>query len=134
MAWVGKSPHAICEQMKDPARNGRRSLAAHDWRVVADMSIPCAGVSPLGWQLAQRGWRKTRLASRNRARERSPRSAIDENEATARNARGSSAGAFASSVSGFPDAHAAISSRKTRTGRTVPRAPPKSMCSCFFRC
>ena len=36
MAWVGKSPHAICEQMKDPARNGRRSLAetvehnAHD--------------------------------------------------------------------------------------------------------
>jgi len=27
MAWVGKSPHAICEQMKDPARNGHRSLA-----------------------------------------------------------------------------------------------------------
>jgi hypothetical protein len=36
MAWVGKSPHAICEQMKDPARNGGRSLGeivehnAHD--------------------------------------------------------------------------------------------------------
>ena len=28
MAWVGKSPHAICEQMKDPARNGHRPLAA----------------------------------------------------------------------------------------------------------
>jgi hypothetical protein len=36
MAWAGKSPHAICEQMKDPARNHHRSLAqivdhnAHD--------------------------------------------------------------------------------------------------------
>ena len=36
MAWVGKNPREICEQMKDPARNGRRSLAetvehnAHD--------------------------------------------------------------------------------------------------------
>jgi hypothetical protein len=36
MAWVGKSPAAICEQVKDPARNGGRSLAkivdhaAHD--------------------------------------------------------------------------------------------------------
>ena len=35
-AWVGKSPHAICEQLKDPARNGKRTLdqivdhAAHD--------------------------------------------------------------------------------------------------------
>ncbi|HEY6909696.1 MAG TPA: Isoquinoline 1-oxidoreductase subunit [Myxococcales bacterium] len=26
MAWVGKSPHAICEQMKDKSRNGNRSL------------------------------------------------------------------------------------------------------------
>jgi len=40
MAWVGKSPRAICEQMKDPARNGARTLAqivdhnAHD-RLVA---------------------------------------------------------------------------------------------------
>jgi hypothetical protein len=40
MAWVGKSPRAICEQMKDPARNGGRTLAqivdhnAHD-RLVA---------------------------------------------------------------------------------------------------
>jgi hypothetical protein len=36
MAWVGRSPHAICEQIKDPARNGGRTLAqivdhsAHD--------------------------------------------------------------------------------------------------------
>src|SRR6266404_1805227 len=40
MAWVGKSPREICEQMKDPARNGGRTLAqivdhnAHD-RLVA---------------------------------------------------------------------------------------------------
>ena len=36
MAWVGKSPRFICEQMKDPKRNGGKSLAqivehtAHD--------------------------------------------------------------------------------------------------------
>lgn len=36
MAWVGKSPHQICEQLKDAKRNGGRSLAqitehnAHD--------------------------------------------------------------------------------------------------------
>ncbi len=36
MAWVGKSPRHICEQMKDPARNGGKTLAqivehnAHD--------------------------------------------------------------------------------------------------------
>jgi hypothetical protein len=36
MAWVGKSPRHICEQMKDPKRNGGKSLAqivehnAHD--------------------------------------------------------------------------------------------------------
>ncbi len=36
MAWVGKSPGALCEQVKDPARNGGKSLAqiaehaAHD--------------------------------------------------------------------------------------------------------
>jgi hypothetical protein len=36
MAWVGKTPHTLCEQLKDPARNGHRSLAqvvdhtAHD--------------------------------------------------------------------------------------------------------
>lgn len=28
MAWVGKSPRAICEALKDPARNGKRDLAA----------------------------------------------------------------------------------------------------------
>jgi hypothetical protein len=36
MAWVGKSPRRICEQLKDPKRNGGKSLAqivehnAHD--------------------------------------------------------------------------------------------------------
>jgi hypothetical protein len=28
MAWQGKSPAAICQQIKDPARNGGKSLAA----------------------------------------------------------------------------------------------------------
>lgn len=28
MAWVGKSPHTICEQIKDPARNGGKDLQA----------------------------------------------------------------------------------------------------------
>ncbi|HEX5657137.1 MAG TPA: Isoquinoline 1-oxidoreductase subunit, partial [Polyangiales bacterium] len=28
MAWVGKTPQAICEQLKDPARNGERTLDA----------------------------------------------------------------------------------------------------------
>ena len=27
MAWVGKTPAALCEQLKDPARNGNRQLA-----------------------------------------------------------------------------------------------------------
>ncbi|UQA54660.1 Isoquinoline 1-oxidoreductase subunit [Polyangium aurulentum] len=48
MAWVGKKPHDICEQMKDPKRNGGKSLAqivehsAHDelvgwgWKPGAD--------------------------------------------------------------------------------------------------
>jgi hypothetical protein len=27
MAWVGRSPRAICEQLKDPERNGQKSLA-----------------------------------------------------------------------------------------------------------
>ncbi|MBC8071742.1 MAG: Isoquinoline 1-oxidoreductase subunit, partial [Deltaproteobacteria bacterium] len=36
MAWVNRSPHALCEQVKDPARNGGKDLAqivehsAHD--------------------------------------------------------------------------------------------------------
>lgn len=28
MAWVGKTPSELCEQLKDPARNGKRELAA----------------------------------------------------------------------------------------------------------
>jgi hypothetical protein len=36
MAWVGRTPHSLCEQLKDPARNGGKTLAqlvehtAHD--------------------------------------------------------------------------------------------------------
>ncbi|HVK88735.1 MAG TPA: Isoquinoline 1-oxidoreductase subunit [Kofleriaceae bacterium] len=36
MAWVGRTPHQLCEQLKDPARNGDKTLAqlvehtAHD--------------------------------------------------------------------------------------------------------
>lgn len=36
MAWVGRTPHQLCEQIKDPARNGNKTLAqivehsAHD--------------------------------------------------------------------------------------------------------
>ncbi len=36
MAWVGRTPHQLCEQLKDPARNGGKTLAqiqehsAHD--------------------------------------------------------------------------------------------------------
>src|SRR3954468_24134485 len=33
--------------------------------------MPWAGTSPSGWQFAQRGWRRTLFASRNRARDRS---------------------------------------------------------------
>jgi hypothetical protein len=41
MAWVGKTPREICEQIKDPKRNGGKSLAeivehnAHDKALVA---------------------------------------------------------------------------------------------------
>ena len=28
MAWVGRSPRQICEQLKDPERNGKKTLAA----------------------------------------------------------------------------------------------------------
>jgi hypothetical protein len=27
MAWIGRTPAAICEQVKDPARNGGKTLA-----------------------------------------------------------------------------------------------------------
>jgi hypothetical protein len=51
MAWVGKSAHAICEQLKDPGRNGGRTLAqivehsAHD-RLVGWGWSPGAGREP----------------------------------------------------------------------------------------
>jgi hypothetical protein len=58
MAWVGKSPRAICEQMQDPKRNGGRTLAqivehnAHDelvgwgWHPGADRE-PAPGTQEL---------------------------------------------------------------------------------------
>ena len=57
--------------------------------------MPCDGASPFGWQLAQRGWRNTRLASTNNARDRSSLSAMTAKSATARSwlpAMGGSAG------------------------------------------
>ncbi|MDB4964977.1 MAG: putative Isoquinoline 1-oxidoreductase [Myxococcales bacterium] len=52
MAWVGKSPRAICEQMQDPKRNGGKTLAqivehnAHD-KLVAWGWEPGAGREPV---------------------------------------------------------------------------------------
>jgi hypothetical protein len=58
MAWVGKSPRAICEQMQDPKRNGGKTLAqlvehnAHDelvgwgWHPGADRE-PAPGTQEL---------------------------------------------------------------------------------------
>jgi hypothetical protein len=51
MAWAGRTPHEICEQLKDGERNGHRSLAqivehaAHD-PLVAWAWSPGAGRSP----------------------------------------------------------------------------------------
>jgi hypothetical protein len=51
MAWVGRSPHDICEQIKDPERNGKKTLAqiiehnAHD-KLVAWGWQPGAGREP----------------------------------------------------------------------------------------
>ncbi len=51
MAWVGKTPHEICEQIKDPKRNGGRPLAkivehnAHD-ALVGWGWAPGAGRAP----------------------------------------------------------------------------------------
>jgi len=57
MAWVGRSPHQVCEQLKDPKRNGGKSLAqivehnAHDalvgwgWAPGADRE-PAPGTQP----------------------------------------------------------------------------------------
>jgi hypothetical protein len=60
MAWVGRSPHAICEQVKDRARNGGRSLAeivdhsAHD-KLVAWGWAPGHGRVPAPGTQAQFG-------------------------------------------------------------------------------
>jgi hypothetical protein len=60
MVWLGKSPAAICEQLKDPARNGGRTLAqiqdhvAHDalvgwgWRPGADRAAAPGTQAQLG--------------------------------------------------------------------------------------
>jgi hypothetical protein len=60
MAWVGRSPHQICEQMKDPQRNGGRTLAqivehnAHDELVAWGWS-PGHGREPAPGTQAQLG-------------------------------------------------------------------------------
>jgi len=51
MAWVGRSPRALCEQLKDPSRNGGKTLAqiqehsAHD-ELVAWGWVPGSGREP----------------------------------------------------------------------------------------
>src|SRR5205814_1289534 len=51
MTWTGRTPHAICEQVKDPARNGKRTLeqivdhSAHD-TLVAWAWHPGSGRTP----------------------------------------------------------------------------------------
>ncbi len=60
MAWVGKSPRALCEQLKDPARNGGKSLEeivehnAHD-ELVAWGWAPGWGREPAPGTQAQFG-------------------------------------------------------------------------------
>jgi hypothetical protein len=60
MAWVGRSPAQICEQMKDPKRNGGKSLAqivehnAHD-ELVGWGWEPGAGREPAPGTQAQLG-------------------------------------------------------------------------------
>ena len=52
MAWVGRTPHALCEQIKDPKRNGGRTLeqvvehSAHDHALVAWGWAPGADRAP----------------------------------------------------------------------------------------
>lgn len=60
MAWIGKSPRQICEQLKDPKRNGGKSLAqivehnAHD-KLVAWGWAPGADREPAPGTQAQFG-------------------------------------------------------------------------------
>lgn len=75
MVWLGKSPAAICEQLKDPARNGGRSLAqirdhiAHDelvgwgWKPGADRA-PAPGTQAQAGALVQ-AWIDTGAACPN---------------------------------------------------------------------
>jgi hypothetical protein len=62
MAWAGKSMHDICEQLKDPRRNGGRDLAllhehlAHD-DLIAWGWNPGAGRAPVPGTQAQLGAR-----------------------------------------------------------------------------
>jgi len=60
MAWIGRSPAALCAQIKDPARNGKKSLAeiaehsAHD-KLVAWGWAPGADRAPAPGSQAQFG-------------------------------------------------------------------------------
>ena len=46
MAWVGKTPHQICEQLKDPKRNGGKSLEAIVEHNARDKALVAWGWSP----------------------------------------------------------------------------------------
>jgi hypothetical protein len=69
MAWMGKSPRQICEQIKDPRRNGERTLdrivdhSAHD-ELVGWGWAPGAGRTPVPGSQARfgsivRAWMET---------------------------------------------------------------------------
>jgi mono/diheme cytochrome c family protein len=46
MAWVGKTPHQICEQLKDPKRTGEKSLEAIVEHNAHDKALVAWGWSP----------------------------------------------------------------------------------------
>jgi hypothetical protein len=60
MAWQGKTPHEICEQIKDPKRNGGRSLTDIHKHMATDKTVgwawhPGAGRTPAPGTQAQLG-------------------------------------------------------------------------------
>jgi hypothetical protein len=67
MAWEGRSVSDICHQMKDPTRNGGRSLALlHDHIATDDL---------VGWGVAAQCWPATCTGNSKAARR--PRASVD---------------------------------------------------------
>ena len=63
MAWEGKTVGEICAQIKDPARNGNRSLASLVEHIGEDHLV--------GWAWAPRGRSQTSARARSSKRARS---------------------------------------------------------------